>query len=712
MSRYERLWHPRGVAVIGASNNPQSLGAKPIHYLVKHGYPGAIYPVNPRYEEVQGLSCYPTVSACPGPVDLALVMVAADRVPAAMQDCAAKGVPYAMVLSAGFAESGADGARLQAEMLAIARAAGIRVIGPNCIGLVSPPTPMVAGFSPFFARADFKPGNLGLVTQSGALGFGITSLALEGHLRLSRVINTGNESDLSSAEIVADFIEDDVTRAILVYNEGMHDAERWPALAEQALARQKPIIVMKTGRSDAGSRAAASHTAALSGDDKVWSAVFDQFGIIRADDVEDLLDLALGFSQPRLPRGNRVGVLTTSGGAGILAADACTEVGLAVPELTGKTRDELEKVIPSFGAAQNPVDVTAQVIADREVFRNCLRIMAADPGLDMLLCCFCVLQGEEADRIVEDLLTVAAETNKPFLVARTGAEHLAPAAARTLIEGGLPTYRTPARAARVAAALLRQHQAQERVAARGPRAAVSERTLPAGWPAAGEALTERAAKALLAAEGLPVTQERLAATADAAAAAAAAIGYPVVMKIESPDILHKSDVGGVELNLGDAAAVRAAFDRIMAAAKAHRPDARIAGVLVQEQVSGGVEVLVGVTPSPLGATITVGLGGVLVEVLKDASLRLAPVERAEARAMVDNLKGAPLLQGVRGRPPADIEALVDVIVRVAELAAAWPGAWELDLNPVLVLPAGQGVRIADALLVARSDDDAKGEPHA
>lgn len=691
------LWSPRGVALIGASPTPNSLGARLMHYLSEHGYGGAIHPVNPRYEEISGLKCWPDVSSIDGPVDLALVLVAAERVKDALKDCAAKGVPHAIVYASGFGETGEDGRGLEQGMVAFARANGMRIVGPNCIGMVSTAQKLVAGFSPLFSRLRFEPGGVALVTQSGALGYGIVSLAAERGVRFSRIVNTGNEADLTTADFLRDLIEDEATTTILVYSEGVRNPMDWRVLGVQAAARGKPVIVLKSGRSDAGGRAAASHTAALAGDDALWDAALRDLGLLRADDVDDLLDLVAMFEHRRKPAGPGVGVLTTSGGAGILAADGLSAAGLEIPALAGDTVRALQPVFPAFGTIANPLDLTGAMLTDPALFRAALRAMAADPAMDALMVCFCVLQGAEVERAVDDLLAVMAETSKPIVVSRTGAEFLAPGVAARLQQAGVPVFVTPARAARALRMLHGfSHPDRQPIPVLPPAGAA-----PAGWPASGQALTERETKRLLGVEGLPVTREVLATSADEAARIAEDIGYPVVLKIDSPDIPHKTEAGGLRLNLRDAAAVRAAYDEIVGSVTTYKPGAQRNGCLVQEQITGAVaELLVGVTSSPLGPMVTVGLGGIFVEVFGDVSRRLAPVNAAGARAMLQGLRGWRLLDGARGMPPADVEALADVIVRVSQLALSWPGDWELDLNPVLALPVGQGCRIADALLLA------------
>lgn len=693
------LWQPRGIAIIGASATPNSLGHRLFTYLRDHGYEGQIHPVNPRYAEIDGLICFPSVSAISGLVDLALILVAADRVMPVLRDCAAKGIGYAVVHTSGFGETGAAGRALEQEMTAYAGTHGMRLIGPNCIGLVSPGDHLVAGFSPLFSKVRFEPGKLAMVTQSGALGYGIVSLAVERGLRFSRIVNTGNEADLCTAEFIAEFLDDQRTSTILVYSEGIKDAERWRALGALSRERGKPVIILKSGRSEVGSRAAASHTASLAGDDVTWDAAFRSIGMLRVDDIDEMLDLAAVFEQPRRPAGPGVGVMTTSGGAGILAVDGLSQAGLGIPELDETTCEQIRPVFPAFGTVANPLDLTGAMLTDPVLFRTALRAMANDPGIHALLVCVCVLQGAEVDRAIDDLLAVLAETNKPILVSRTGGDFLAPGASARLQQAGVPVFPTPARAARALRALVRFTTERTRPGV-GPVAPVS--SPPNGWPQPGQTLSEREAKAMLQAAGLPVTREVLCCNADEAARAAEQIGYPVVVKIDSPDIAHKTEAGGLRLGLRNAEQVRKAFGAVVDSVRAFKPDMRLKGCLVQEQIENSIaEILLGVSPSPMGPMVTVGLGGIFVEVFNDVSRRLAPLTVGEAMAMLKELRGYKLLTGARGRAPADIVALAKLVSQVSETAAQWPGQWELDLNPVLVMQAGLGCRIVDALLLVR-----------
>jgi acyl-CoA synthetase (NDP forming) len=693
------LWHPRGIAIVGASATPNSLGHRLLTYLRDHAFDGQIYPVNPRYTNIEGLACFPSVIAIPGIVELGLILVGADRVMSALKECVEKRIGYAVVHASGFAETGERGQALEREMAAFAHAHGMRIIGPNCIGLVSPSDHLIAGFSPLFSRVHFEPGELAMVTQSGALGYGIVSLAVERGLRFSHIVNTGNEADLTTAEFIAEFLDDERSSTILVYSEGIKQPERWRELGACSCKRGKPVIILKSGRSEVGSRAVTSHTASLAGDDATWHAAFRSVGMLRVDDVDEMLDLAAVFEQPRRPAGPGVGVMTTSGGAGILAVDGLSQAGLTVPDLHPKTCEQIRPIFPAYGTVANPLDLTGAMLTDPVLFRTSLHAMASDPSVHAVLVCVCVLQGAEVDRAIDDLLAVFAETDKPILVSRTGGEFLAPGASARLQQAGIPVFPTPTRAARALRTLLEftVHRVKSNIRPLPPTGSA-----PRGWPTPGQILGERETKALLSVAGLPVTREVLCTTADGAARAAERMGFPVVVKIDSPDIPHKTEVGGLRLNLRDAEAVRSAFDAVTDSVRKFKPDAKLNGCLVQEQLENSVtEILLGVSPSPMGPMVSVGVGGIFVEVLNDVGRRLAPLTADEATTMLQELRGYKLLTGARGQPAADIDALANLIAKVSEIAMQWPGEWELDLNPVLVMQPGHGCRIADALLFVR-----------
>lgn len=703
-----KLWDARSVAVVGASDKPGSIGRLPVEHLLRYGFGGAIYPVRPDGAPVAGLRSYETVQACPTSVDLVMIMVGAERVAAAVDDCVAAGVPTAIVCSSGFAETGPAGAALQDDIVARARAGGVRVVGPNCIGAVGVDRGLVASFSPLFSgpATTLVPGPIGFVSQSGALGYGAVSLAFERGLGLGWIVNTGNEADVTALEVMAQIAELPDCTGVLGYVERLDDVRTLRRLASSG----KPVALLKAGRSTSGQRAAASHTGALATEDRVVDAALRQLGIVRADDVEELLDLGDAFAQPRRPRGRDVAVVTTSGGSGILAADAIEAYGLTLAGLGTQTVAALDAIVPAYGSTANPVDVTATVMSDPALFDRTLEVVTDDPAVDAVIACFCVLTAADVGRVVDSLARTADRSGKPVLAARTGASHLALDAAAALRAAGIPTFPTPARAVRALAGL---RQVTD-FAARGSPPATVTAGRPRGGPAAsrggaegdssgdgGSAVDrlgadrsrpdEIAVKATLAAAGISVPRGRRADSPADAAVAVNEVGGRAVLKAVVPGIVHKTEAGGVALGVGtdDAAA---AYERLL----------DLGGdVLVEEMVSGGVEALVGIATSPLGPVLTVGVGGTLTEVVDDVALRLLslspPTDWTEqVDAMVDETRLGRLLAGARGSGPYDRPALVDAVVALRYAVRQWQPGFELDLNPVAVLPAGQGVCVLDA----------------
>lgn len=681
------LWSARSVAVVGASDRPGSLGRLPVEFLQRYGYAGRILPVRPDGAPVAGLPSHASVRECrreQGPVDLAMVMVAAPRVLAAVQDCADAEVPVAVICTSGFAETGEEGAALQAEVVRAAHEGGVRLVGPNCIGSVGVATGQVSSFSPLFSgeRTELVPGAVGFVSQSGALGYGAVSLAFERGLGLGWVVNTGNEADVSAVEVMGALTREPGCRGLLAYLETLGDFEGLRAVA----ATGTPVAVLKAGRSDAGARAAASHTGALAAGDRVVDAALRQLGIVRVDDVDELLDVGEVMTVQHRPRGRRVAVVTTSGGSGILAADAVEAHGLEMAALSEQTLAVLDEIVPAFGSTANPVDVTAAVMSNASLFDRTLDVIADDPGVDLIVACFCVLTGTDVDDVVTSLARVAERSGVPVLAVRTGADHLAPQAGARMRAAGIPCYPTPARAVRAAAALV-QFSAPP---ASAPSAPAASPAAPAIHPVPRAGAGEQEMKALLSAAGLPVPAGRVAASAADAAAAVADVGGRAVFKAVVPGLLHKSDAGGVIVGV-TAEEAGPAWEKV----------ASLGGeVLVEEMVPGGVEALVGLAPSPLGMVLTVGVGGVLTEVLHDVALRVLPVGRDDVEAMVDETRLGALLAGVRGAAPADREALVETVLRVCEVTHAWPRGFELDLNPVTALAVGNGVRVLDVAYIA------------
>ena len=705
--KFARFFSPRSIAVVGASQDMASISGQPIAHLKAKGYAGAVYPVNPRYEEVAGYRCYPDVAGLPEAPDVAVIAVGAKRVPEAIDALGRKGCGFAVILSSGFAEAGEDGARAQRELAANARRYGMNVIGPNCQGFMNIAERIHLGFgSPY--GATYPAGGLSLTSQSGAFGNSIVMLASAEGVGLHHYVSTGNESVTTSLDFMDAMIDDPGTRVIAGYVEGFQDAHRVLEIGRRATAAGKPIVVWKVGTSEAGAKAAASHTANLGGATALYRAAFKQAGIIEANDIGDLADCAKALLPGWRPRGNRLAIVTLSGGAGIAMADRAAEAGLELPPLADDTTAALKGVLPAFAAIANPLDVTAGLLNDPELLRVTLDRLALDPNIDMVALALAAASGKLAVLLAEEVVRLARERALPVFVAWNADPTSNAEAYAVLDAAGIPRYTSPVRCARGIGALWSFTVARRRLAARQSETTMVMQSTPARALLTGRTrdLNEAEGKRLLAAYGIAVTRETLARGAAEAASAAASIGYPVVMKIQSADIAHKTEAGGVRVGVADDAAARVAFDEIVASARAHAPGAAIDGVLVQEMVSGGTELILGVQNDPLfGPAIMVGLGGIFAEVLKDVSFRLAPLMRSDAEAMLRELRGFALLDGARGRPKADVSAVVDTLLRLSALAVDLGGSLgELDINPLAVLPAGQGVRALDALVKPRQQE--------
>ncbi|MEW6661342.1 MAG: acetate--CoA ligase family protein [Bacillota bacterium] len=704
------FFRPNSIAIVGASQDLTSISGKPLKFLKDYGYRGDIFLVNPKYSEIYGVACYPSIKAIPGQPDLALFAVAYHRVLPALEECAEKGIKNVIIFSSGFAETGAEGARLQKQIKELARASGIRVCGPNCQGMVNLADSITASFSAALENGALLCGPVGFATQSGALGYSTFNQAQEAGIGFTYIVNTGNEADLTTLDAMEFMVEDDSTRVILGYLEGVPDSEQFKAVAERALALGKPLVLLKAGRSAIGSRAASSHTAALTGSDAAFQAVCRQKGIVRVNDIEELLDMAKVFAPGKLPQGNRLCVISTSGGAGIIAADTCADLDLDLPDLLEESYDQIKEFIPSYGSARNPIDITAQVINDPTGFRRCVEVVLADPNVDCLMIVQTMITGSAGEQVARDIVDVMGSSTKPVVIVWTAGDVTNQRCFQILKQGGVPYFKAPGRGVRAIKALVdyasfAQAYKNSSLQAQIRPQVLSEQELQRVREllADGGTLSEHQAKKVLKYYGLPMPGEGLATNEEDAVALAQEIGYPVVMKIESPQILHKTEAKGVILNIFSPQEVREAFRTIVANAKEYNPDAEIWGVLVQEMIGKGVEAIIGVNNDPVfGPVVMFGLGGIFVEVFKDVSMRPAPLSKRDAMEMIMEIKGYPLMAGFRGRGKGDIAALAEVLITVSHLAVDLKDDLaELDINPLIVLPEGQGVRLADALIIAK-----------
>ena len=698
----EAFFEAGSIAIVGASDDVHKIGGRPVHLLKKHGYRGTILPINPRGGEIQGVRAYSSLREAPTAPEMAVLAVPAQATVEALRDCAARGVKAVVVLSSGFAEAGDAGLQLQEELVDIARAAGIRLLGPNCLGTVSVPNATIASFSIVLEEHLPPAGHVGIVSQSGNVGSFLMQNVAQRGLGVSRFMATGNEADVDVADGIAALARDPQTRVILCCMETCRHADR--LIAALALAREagKPVIVLKIGATESGQAAAASHTGALAGSDAVIDAVFRRHGALRVHSVESLLDIAQAASRlipARLPQGDRVTLLAASGGFGILMADAMSRRGLSLPPLSPETSERIHAVLPLASTA-NPVDATAQVSSRPDVLLQVLSALLDDSGSDATVLFLSLsLYNRRLRGIYLDALAQAraARPDRLLVVISRGPED----AVREIDALGIPVFPTIDAAAEGMQGLVRLGRLLGETAGRpNPASHALVATNPA--PLAREVFgNEYLAKKALAEAGLPGLPEAIAVDADDAVAHADRVGYPVVMKIVSEDIAHKTEVGGVALDLADAAAVRDAHRRILANATAKAPAARIDGVLVAPMAKGGTELILGISRDPVfGPVVMVGLGGIYAEVLQDIAVQVAPVTQAEAAEMIRGLKLFPLLDGARGQPKADIDAAADAVARLSAFAVQQRDTVaEVDMNPVLVKPRGQGVVVLDALII-------------
>jgi len=686
----DALVRPRSVAVVGASDDATRIGGRPIAYMQRQGFAGTILPVNPNRARVQGLPAFANVAALPQPPDVAIVAVPGEAAVQAVDDLGAKGCRAAVVFTAGFAEVDEAGAAMQDRLVAAARRHGMRLLGPNCLGLFNAAINFYPIFSLSFEQGWPIPGNIGIASQSGAYGTHVFAVSRARGMGTPVCITTGNEADVSLGEAIGWMAQAPEVEVICAYAEGIRESARFTAALDLARRNRKPVVLMKVGRSELGGHAAKSHTASIAGDDAVTQAVLDEYGVVRAGTTEQMLDIAYAATKRIYPLRNTMGVITVSGGAGVLISDAAEAAGVAMPPMPEEAQAHLRSLI-SFCAPRNPVDCTAQAVNQTELFPQFLETTAEAGGYGAML--VFLTQTGGSTTMAPKLRPYLKQAREKFadrlwvLSVIASAEKV-----RAYEEDGYLVFEDPTRAVAAIEAMGRYGAA---FAAAGREEIVAPPvTLPAATPSEAEG------KRILAAAGVPAVPEQACATAEEAVAAAERFGYPVVAKILSPDILHKSEIGGVILDLADADAVRAAHATLLARAAARAPDARIEGVLVAKQIRGAVEMALGVIRDPVfGPVAMVGLGGVFIEILKDVAFRRCPFGHAEAAAMIRSLKGFPLLDGARGRPKADVAALAGALAALSRFAA---GAGErlvsADVNPLLVLPEGQGAFAADAVI--------------
>ena len=759
MPNLDALFWPRAIALVGVSPDRTIIRGRIVEAVTLHGFDGPLYAVSRSHDEIAGIACYPSVEALPGPVDLAIITIPAEHVATTLRACGKRGVKAAVIISSGFGEERGDtGAARQQVIADIAREFDMAVVGPNAEGFLNGRMPLAATFSPAVVHVEnglrpeaSRARGMAVVSQSGGIGFSFFHRGRPKAMNFSFVVSTGNEAGLNAMDIADYLVEDEETAVVLAFLEGIRSPEKLLRVATRAAALRKPLIFAKVGRSEAAATAAASHTASLAGAARSYDAVFRRYGIVPGEDQEHMVDVgaAFAFFGDRLPKGTRVGVLTPSGGAGAWLADVCELHGLTVPELDPQTRGAIDRMLPAYGASRNPVDVTAQVIFTVG-YAPPLELLAGAPGIDAVLVAGSLSHARYIERDFENLVRIGRSVDKPVIFC--GYTRADPHAVELLARAGFPCTISMANAAKAVLAMNEYRAFLERfdgatsqpARADGPLVGGSSDVAPARLPhpgmgrvdeslvggssdvaparlphpgmarvdeslmgvlsdaGEGAVVCEHDAKMLLSSRGVGgIPAGALALDAGEAARIARELGGPVAMKVQSGDIPHKSESGGIALGVEGADAAHEAFERVTRNARTFAPGAVIRGVRVERMADAGVEVIVGVSRDPdFGPMLAVGLGGVLVEVLDDVVLSPAPVDAAEAREMLRGLRGRRILDGARGAPPADIDALVVLLVSVSEFAASAGDALEaLDLNPVIVHPRGQGVTVADAGIV-------------
>jgi len=692
------FFNPAAVAVVGASEKPGKVGRVVLENILASGYPGRVYPVNPSHENILGLQCYPSLSALPEVPELAVIIVPAPSVREVLEECGTYGVPAAVIISAGFKESGREGYRREVELRETARRHGIRVLGPNCLGLADTSTP----FNATFATRAPQPGKVAFMSQSGALCTAVLGWSEENHLGFSRFVSLGNKMDLDESDILEDLEKDGNTAVIAAYLEGVSDGGRFLEVADR-VGRSKPVIVLKAVVTQAGARAVSSHTGTLAGSENAYAAAFRRCGALRAETVEDLFMLCRGLSSQPPPRGSRVAVITNAGGPGIIASDALERSGLTLASLSEETTRSLREGLPEAASVYNPVDVLGDAGADR--YRLAVRLLLDDPAADALLVILTPQATTQVEETARVLCSEARGAEKTIFAVFMGGQEMRGAEEILRLEG-IPNFRFPEEAVKTLRAMRDYAEFLSRPSRTVVRFDVDrgkvKETFDAVRAQGRKELVEVEAREVLAAYGIPVARTRLATNLEECIRAGREIGYPVVLKIASPLILHKTEVGGVAVNIKNTDELINAYETITSNARKFVPETSIWGVLVQEMLPPSRELIVGMSrDAQFGPLLMTGLGGIYVEVLKDVSFRLAPVSEEEAREMLRELKSYFLLKGTRGEKPADIEAVVESILRISQLVTDFEEIAELDVNPMRVMEDGKGCLAADARIVLK-----------
>ena len=698
----EPLFAPQSIAVIGASRRLGTAGSEILKNLVLGSFGGVIYPVNPKSKSLMGIRCVPTVSAIDDKVDLAVVIVPSNSVEPVLVECADHGTKHFIVISAGFKEVGGEGVERENRLKALAKERGLSILGPNCLGLINtaPGVSMNAAFGGTLPEA----GCMGLISQSGALAAALLDYAKGRGIGFSRFVSFGNKADINEIDLLQALAGDPATKVILMYVEDLSSGQAFVDVAHSIThgRNPKPILAIKTGRTQEGAAAAASHTGSLAGSDEVYDAVFSQAGVIRVESVEDLFDYAEMFAEHTLPRGRRTAIITNAGGPGIMATDACIRYGLKLAKFQEYTVKSLKFQMPPTGSLKNPVDVIGDARHDR--YRAALDAVTADEEVDQVMVLVTPQAMTDAKEIAQVVVEMESYCEKPIVACMMGESDVEPGV-RVLKEHGVPTYQFPENAMRSMAAKARFAEWIRSPILDYRKFEVNkegvDRLFQEELSAGRNQLVEVRALEAFTHYGFPIVPYKLAKSADEAAAAATEMGFPVVLKISGPKILHKTDVGGVKLNLTDEASVRSAYEGMIQSVRSKLGnEVEIWGVVVQKMLQPGKEIILGMTRDPrFGPLLMFGLGGIYTEALRDVAFRLAPIRENVSSEMIKDIRSYRLLEGVRGEPPSDLTAIAESLMRLSQLVTENPRIKELDINPLIVYPRGKGCMVADARII-------------
>ncbi len=703
VSNLKYIFSSKSVAIFGASSKPNSVGRSLFNNMLYNGYCGVLYPLNPKISSISGVPCYPNIQEVPGPVDLGIFILPSTVTAGALRDAVDKGIKAAVVISAGFKEIGGDGIKREEELKQIIKEHGIRLVGPNCLGVINTDPDVMMNAS--FAKTMPKEGNISFVSQSGALCTAVLDYAKGNNFGFAKFISIGNKADVNEIDLLKYLHEDPKTDVILMYVEDLTHGYEFIQVAREItgnLTNPKPILAIKSGRTVKGAQAASSHTGSLSGSDEVYDAIFNQAGIIRAERVEELFDLAIAFAQQPLPKGNRVAIITNAGGPGILATDSCIRMGLELSSLEENTVEDLKKNLPLTANVSNPIDVIGDARHDR--YKAALTTIEKDPNVDAILTILTPQDMTDIEAIAWEIVNVAKKFNKPLLANFMGIIDVSKGV-EILETNQIPTYIFPESAVKALASMYEYTQWCSR-----PRTEVRKfddvdqqtvrKVFDKVWQEKRVHLPEIEALDVLNAYGFPTLPSKLVTTAEEALKAAKSIGYPVVLKVVSPDIIHKVDVGGVVVGIDTHNDLLEAYLDMTNTVQKNVPEAKLWGVNVQKMAKSGTEVIVGMNRDPkFGPVIMFGLGGTFVEALKDVTFRLLPVREFGAYRMIKTIRSYKMLDAFRGKKSKDIDAVAEIIMRLSQLVMDFPEIQEFDMNPIIVYEKGEGCKVADARII-------------